>query len=59
MSSSLEESEHNCNTIVYPVRTSPERVENGTKKSQKAFAFTRYRIEIVWKRHPERIENDF
>ena len=34
--------------------TSPERVENGAKKSQNAFAFTRYRIEIVWKRHPNR-----
>ena len=28
-----------------------QRVENGAKKSQNASAFTRYRIEIVWKSH--------
>ena len=34
------------------IRVDPERVENGAKMSQNAFAFTRCRIEIVWKRHP-------
>ena len=33
-------------------RFSPERVENGAKNSQNAFAFTQYRIEIVGKLHP-------
>ena len=42
------------NAVWDPVHTSPERVENGAKKSQFAVAFTRYRIEIVWKRHPNR-----
>ena len=37
-----------------PVHTSPKRVKNGAKMSQNTVAFTQYRIEIVWKRHPNR-----
>ena len=37
--------------LLDPVHTSPEQVENDAKRSQNAFAFTRYRIEIVWKRY--------
>ena len=44
-----------CRSFQKDSLSSPERVENSAKtESQNAFAFTQHRIEILWKRHPNR-----